>query len=92
MKLPTAPILALVVCLLVFSSVEGVVEVDSAFCATKCKARCAKASAKDRCLFYCGVCCRDCSCVPSGTYGNKDECPCYRDKLTSDQKRKPKCP
>ncbi|CAL9161199.1 unnamed protein product, partial [Musa hybrid cultivar] len=35
----------------------------------------------DRCLRYCGVCFEECKCVPSGTYGNKDECPCYRDDL-----------
>ncbi|XP_072080358.1 uncharacterized protein [Arachis hypogaea] len=31
-------------------------------------------------LKYCGICCQECKCVPSGTYGNKHECPCYRDK------------
>ncbi|CAI0451859.1 unnamed protein product [Linum tenue] len=45
---------------------------------------------KDRCLKYCGICCDKCQCVPSGTYGNKDECPCYRDMKNS--KGKPKCP
>ncbi|KAF3503186.1 hypothetical protein F2Q69_00044229 [Brassica cretica] len=29
-------------------------------------------------------------CVPSGTYGNRDECPCYRDMKNS--KGQPKCP
>ncbi|KAG9440686.1 hypothetical protein H6P81_020851 [Aristolochia fimbriata] len=60
------------------------------FCGYKCKARCAKAAVQDRCLKYCNVCCKECKCVPSGTYGRKDECPCYRDKLNS--KSKPKCP
>ncbi|KAH0705695.1 hypothetical protein KY285_010236 [Solanum tuberosum] len=32
----------------------------------------------------------ECHCVPSGTSGNKDECPCYRDKKNS--KGGPKCP
>nr|DAD21382.1 TPA_asm: hypothetical protein HUJ06_022845 [Nelumbo nucifera] len=36
------------------------------------------------------ICCKDCKCVPSGTYGNKHECPCYRDKVNN--KGKPKCP
>ncbi|XP_068655476.1 peamaclein-like [Aristolochia californica] len=62
----------------------------SGFCDTKCKSRCAKAGLQDRCLEYCNVCCKNCKCVPSGTYGRKDECPCYRDKLNS--KGKPKCP
>ncbi|XP_039137349.1 peamaclein-like [Dioscorea cayenensis subsp. rotundata] len=62
----------------------------SAFCDSKCKVRCSKASAQDRCLKYCGICCKECNCVPSGTYGNKDECPCYKNKLN--KKKKPKCP
>ncbi|XP_022963307.1 peamaclein-like [Cucurbita moschata] len=60
------------------------------FCDSKCGARCLNAGVKDRCLKYCGLCCQQCKCVPSGTYGNKSECPCYRDKLNS--KGKSKCP
>lgn len=60
------------------------------FCDSKCKIRCSKAGRQDRCLKYCGICCKECQCVPSGTYGNKDECPCYRDKKNS--KGQPKCP
>ncbi|KAK3015243.1 hypothetical protein RJ639_007115 [Escallonia herrerae] len=45
--------------------------------------RCYKAGLKKRCLKYCGICCAACNCVPSGTYGNKSECPSYRDKLNS---------
>lgn len=59
-------------------------------CDSKCGVRCLNAGVKDRCLKYCGLCCQQCTCVPSGTYGNKSECPCYRDKLNS--KGKPKCP
>ncbi|KAF9619602.1 hypothetical protein IFM89_007923 [Coptis chinensis] len=59
-------------------------------CDSKCKERCAKAGVMDRCLKYCGVCCQECKCVPSGTYGHKDECPCYRDKKNS--KGNSKCP
>ncbi|XP_077233407.1 peamaclein-like isoform X2 [Tasmannia lanceolata] len=66
------------------------VGVDSGFCASKCNKRCSKASVVDRCVKYCGICCGECKCVPSGTYGNKNECPCYRDKLNN--KGKPKCP
>ncbi|XP_044489653.1 snakin-1-like [Mangifera indica] len=62
----------------------------SSFCDNKCSTRCQKAGVKDRCLKYCGICCKECKCVPSGTYGNKHECPCYRDKRNS--KNKPKCP
>ncbi|KMZ71309.1 Snakin-1 [Zostera marina] len=60
------------------------------FCSSKCKKRCSLAGFMDRCLLYCGVCCSKCHCVPSGTYGNRDECPCYRDMLNS--KKKQKCP
>ncbi|XAR57742.1 hypothetical protein NMG60_11025994 [Bertholletia excelsa] len=60
-------------------------------CNSKCKARCSKAGYYRRCMKYCGICCQKCSgCVPSGTSGNKSECPCYRDMLNS--KGKPKCP
>ncbi|KAI3933702.1 hypothetical protein MKW92_052568 [Papaver armeniacum] len=45
---------------------------------------------QDRCLKYCGICCQECNCVPSGTFGNKDECPCYIDKKNS--KGESKCP
>ncbi|RZR79949.1 hypothetical protein BHM03_00005827 [Ensete ventricosum] len=64
----------------------------SAFCESKCKVRSAKAGVMDRCLRYCEVCCEEWKCVPSGTYGNKDECPCYRDKVTKGKNRKPECP
>ena len=61
-------------------------------CNGKCNARCSKAGRQDRCLKYCNICCEKCDdhCVPSGTYGNKDECPCYRD--TKNSNGKPKCP
>ncbi|XP_047172310.1 peamaclein [Vigna umbellata] len=63
---------------------------ESSYCSSKCTDRCSAAGVKDRCLKYCGICCSECKCVPSGTYGNKHECPCYRDKLN--KKGKPKCP
>ncbi|MCD7462445.1 hypothetical protein HAX54_048549 [Datura stramonium] len=47
------------------------------------KQRCSATGLADRCLKYCGICCAECNCVPSGTYGNKHECPCYRDKKNS---------
>ncbi|KAG7583861.1 Gibberellin regulated protein [Arabidopsis suecica] len=60
------------------------------WCGQKCEGRCKSAGMKDRCLKYCAICCKDCQCVPSGTYGNKHECACYRDKLSN--KGTPKCP
>ena len=59
-------------------------------CNGSCGKRCALAGVKGRCLKYCGICCKECGCVPSGTYGNKGECPCYRDKKNA--KGKSKCP
>ncbi|XP_021714402.1 peamaclein-like [Chenopodium quinoa] len=58
-------------------------------CDSKCGVRCSK-SGHDRCLTFCLKCCLKCNCVPSGTYGNKHECPCYRDMMNS--KGNPKCP
>uniref|UniRef100_A0A6N2M1X7 Snakin-1 n=1 Tax=Salix viminalis TaxID=40686 RepID=A0A6N2M1X7_SALVM len=82
---------ALLLCsLLLSSSFLEPVLANSSFCAKKCSTRCANAGIQDRCLKYCGICCEQCKCVPSGTYGNKHECPCYRDKKNS--KGKPKCP
>nr|GMC52686.1 peamaclein [Ipomoea batatas] len=62
----------------------------SSFCDSKCAVRCSKSGRPDRCLKYCGICCEKCHCVPSGTFGHKDECPCYRDMKNS--KGAPKCP
>ncbi|KAL8217413.1 hypothetical protein R6Q57_020786 [Mikania cordata] len=72
------------------SSILQTTVAGSSFCDTKCAIRCSKASLKDRCLKYCGICCEKCHCVPSGTYGHKDECPCYRDMKNS--KGGSKCP
>ncbi|KAG2666207.1 hypothetical protein I3843_15G041500 [Carya illinoinensis] len=90
----------LLVCLILGSSFFEATEAGSngllkyqknqGFCDSKCAARCAKAGVQDRCLKYCGICCEKCQCVPSGTYGNKHECPCYRDLKNS--KGKSKCP
>ncbi|KAE9614435.1 putative gibberellin regulated protein [Lupinus albus] len=60
-------------------------------CGSKCAFRCSKAKGQEDCLKYCGICCNKCNnCVPSGTFGNKDECPCYRDLKNS--KGESKCP
>ncbi|KAK6129880.1 hypothetical protein DH2020_036398 [Rehmannia glutinosa] len=80
---------ALLLVALVLSS--GFIEsIANYFCDSKCEVRCSKASLKERCLKYCGICCEICRCVPPGTYGNKDSCPCYKELKNS--KGKPKCP
>ncbi|KAB1209950.1 Snakin-1 [Morella rubra] len=81
----------LLVCLVLSASFFEATMAGSSFdCDSKCKVRCSKAGVKDRCLKYCGICCEKCKCVPSGTYGNKHECPCYKDYKNS--KGKAKCP
>ncbi|XP_004289740.1 PREDICTED: snakin-1-like [Fragaria vesca subsp. vesca] len=79
-------------CFLLLSSslMEPAFSATSSNCSNKCSNRCAVAGVQDRCLKYCGICCEECKCVPSGTYGNKHECPCYRDKKNN--KGRPKCP
>ncbi|KAI4337027.1 hypothetical protein L6164_015488 [Bauhinia variegata] len=88
MKLVFATVL--LVCLVLGSSMFEATMAAPPFCNSKCKARCSKAGMQDRCLRFCGICCDKCKCVPSGTYGNKHECPCYRDLKNG--KGKPKCP
>ncbi|KAJ9542462.1 hypothetical protein OSB04_028968 [Centaurea solstitialis] len=59
-------------------------------CGEKCASRCSKASRTKMCLRACGTCCKRCHCVPPGTYGNYDDCPCYADLTTHGGRRK--CP
>ncbi|GLJ13069.1 hypothetical protein SUGI_0204550 [Cryptomeria japonica] len=59
-------------------------------CAPKCSYRCSATSHKKPCLFFCKKCCAKCLCVPPGTYGNKQVCPCYNNWKT--QQGGPKCP
>uniref|UniRef100_A0ACD5VN69 Uncharacterized protein n=1 Tax=Avena sativa TaxID=4498 RepID=A0ACD5VN69_AVESA len=67
---------------------EGSVPLEE--CPAKCEIRCSATSHKKPCNFYCNYCCQRCLCVPSGTVGNKEECPCYNNMKT--QEGKPKCP
>ncbi|EES16564.1 hypothetical protein BDA96_08G023400 [Sorghum bicolor] len=59
-------------------------------CGGECKRRCSKTHHKKPCLFFCNKCCAKCLCVPPGTYGNKDTCPCYNNWKT--KRGGPKCP
>uniref|UniRef100_K3YDP4 Uncharacterized protein n=1 Tax=Setaria italica TaxID=4555 RepID=K3YDP4_SETIT len=56
----------------------------------ECRRRCSKTHHKKPCLFFCNKCCAKCLCVPPGTYGNKDTCPCYNNWKT--KRGGPKCP
>ncbi|KAI3450014.1 hypothetical protein Pfo_006679 [Paulownia fortunei] len=59
-------------------------------CAPRCTDRCSKTSFKKPCMFFCQKCCAKCLCVPPGTYGNKQVCPCYNNWKT--KRGGPKCP
>ncbi|KAA8518059.1 hypothetical protein F0562_015521 [Nyssa sinensis] len=59
-------------------------------CAPRCTTRCSKTAYKKPCLFFCQKCCAKCLCVPPGTYGNKQSCPCYNNWKT--KRGGPKCP
>ncbi|GLJ24073.1 hypothetical protein SUGI_0459110 [Cryptomeria japonica] len=59
-------------------------------CNASCTERCKAASRTRRCMRACGTCCARCNCVPPGTYGNRDTCPCYANMRTHGNKLK--CP
>ncbi|PSR99589.1 Snakin-2 like [Actinidia chinensis var. chinensis] len=59
-------------------------------CGGACKERCKLSSRQNLCHRACGTCCQRCNCVPPGTSGNQDVCPCYA-ALTTHGGRK-KCP
>ncbi|KAB1203659.1 Snakin-2 [Morella rubra] len=59
-------------------------------CGAACAARCRLASRQHLCKRACGTCCSRCNCVPPGTSGNQDVCPCYATMTTHGNRRK--CP
>ncbi|KAK2660720.1 hypothetical protein Ddye_007253 [Dipteronia dyeriana] len=59
-------------------------------CGAACKARCQLSSRPNLCKRACGTCCGKCSCVPPGTAGNYEVCPCYAALTTHGGRRK--CP
>ncbi|ESW17553.1 hypothetical protein PHAVU_007G248900 [Phaseolus vulgaris] len=59
-------------------------------CGPRCAHRCSNTQYKKPCLFFCKKCCAKCLCVPPGTYGNKEVCPCYNNWKT--KRGGPKCP
>ncbi|XP_021810731.1 gibberellin-regulated protein 12-like [Prunus avium] len=59
-------------------------------CGGACAYRCSATSHKNPCIEFCNMCCKKCLCVPSGTYGHKEECPCYNNWKTKEGG--PKCP
>uniref|UniRef100_A0A1D1XY22 Snakin-2 n=1 Tax=Anthurium amnicola TaxID=1678845 RepID=A0A1D1XY22_9ARAE len=59
-------------------------------CSSACATRCQLSSRPNLCMRACGTCCHRCNCVPPGTSGNKEVCPCYARMTTHGGK--PKCP
>ncbi|XP_052156559.1 protein GAST1-like [Oryza glaberrima] len=59
-------------------------------CGGRCAYRCSATAYRKPCMFFCQKCCASCLCVPPGTYGNKQSCPCYNDWKT--KRGGPKCP
>ncbi|KAK6235530.1 hypothetical protein QUC31_019265 [Theobroma cacao] len=59
-------------------------------CGPRCTTRCSATAYKKPCMFFCQKCCAKCLCVPPGTYGNKQYCPCYNNWKT--KRGGPKCP
>ncbi|XP_022985831.1 protein GAST1-like [Cucurbita maxima] len=59
-------------------------------CGGRCTVRCSATSFKKPCMVFCRKCCAKCLCVPPGTYGNKQMCPCYNNWKT--KRGGPKCP
>ncbi|KAH7439880.1 hypothetical protein KP509_04G080000 [Ceratopteris richardii] len=64
---------------------------SSVDCESKCQYRCSKSSRWKICYRDCVACCRACDgCVPPGTAGNREVCPCYANLKNS--KGTGKCP
>ncbi|CAO2816169.1 protein RSI-1-like [Amaranthus tricolor] len=77
--------------LVTFSHViEGYNRLHPADCRPRCNYRCSATSHRKPCMFFCQKCCSKCLCVPAGTYGNKQSCPCYNNWKTKEGG--PKCP
>ncbi|KAI4389613.1 hypothetical protein MLD38_001821 [Melastoma candidum] len=68
-------------------NVFGDLKID---CGLACTGRCQLSSRQKLCQRACGECCVRCNCVPPGTSGNKEFCPCYA-RLTTHNNRF-KCP
>ncbi|XP_019246609.1 PREDICTED: protein RSI-1-like [Nicotiana attenuata] len=84
-------LLSMFLVLITFSNVvEGYKKLRPEDCEPKCTYRCSATSHKKPCLFFCKKCCAKCLCVPPGTYGNKETCPCYNNWKTKEGG--PKCP
>ncbi|XP_059637173.1 gibberellin-regulated protein 1-like [Cornus florida] len=98
MAISKALIASLLVSLLVFHLVEAdqaviffrYIYMNRSDCGSACAGRCRLSSRPNLCKRACGTCCERCNCVPPGTSGNEDVCPCYANMTTHGGKHK--CP
>ncbi|KAH9759071.1 Gibberellin-regulated protein 1 [Citrus sinensis] len=70
--------------------IEGYWFAHDSDCDGACAARCQLSSRPRLCKRACGTCCARCDCVPPGTSGNYDACPCYANMTTHGGRHK--CP
>ncbi|WCJ44139.1 Gibberellin-regulated family protein [Euphorbia peplus] len=90
-KMKTALFFALIICFhLVITEVNIVEAAATIDCRGKCEYRCSKASRQKMCIRACNTCCERCNCVPPGTSGNTNVCPCYANMKTHNGRLK--CP
>ncbi|GKV41466.1 hypothetical protein SLE2022_010070 [Rubroshorea leprosula] len=62
-------------------------------CGKACEGRCKSSKRPNLCKRSCGSCCHECNCVPPGTSGNYNVCPCYANRTTEKNGKKyRKCP
>ncbi|XP_010536385.1 PREDICTED: gibberellin-regulated protein 11-like [Tarenaya hassleriana] len=59
-------------------------------CTAECERRCILSKRGDTCRRVCGECCATCGCVPPGTWGQYEACPCYGQQKTHGGRQK--CP
>ncbi|KAK3423824.1 hypothetical protein EUGRSUZ_F00590 [Eucalyptus grandis] len=93
MTISKVSIASILLCLLLLNLTEAAHQTESTKaaasstsakidCDAACAARCQLASRQRLCHRACGTCCARCSCVPPGTSGNRDVCPCYATMTT----------
>ncbi|CDP21913.1 unnamed protein product [Coffea canephora] len=89
-----AALLVAFLCLILVHGINGdndlTVEKATIDCPEKCAYRCSKSSRHKMCIRACNTCCQRCNCVPPGTSGNEDVCPCYARMTTHGGRHK--CP
>ncbi|XP_010256373.2 PREDICTED: gibberellin-regulated protein 2-like [Nelumbo nucifera] len=86
----TALCFLLVIQLHIYGGLGITYEENGIDCSSACDYRCSKASRHKMCIRACNTCCERCNCVPPGTSGNCDVCPCYANMTTHGGRHK--CP